>query len=204
MDYKQKYDQALERAKAINPGTADYEVAVKIFPELKESEDERIKSNIIKLLRFVRDTNHQYSDECSEAIAWYEKQCEQVSNEPNWIHHKVNLSNCSEEYIKAYYDGWNNCNQQYSQVEAEQKPTWSKEDESRINNLCQFLEEYGNQYYGQVALQSTISWLKSIKPQPKQHWSGEDEKMRKNLLFLMEQENSISSWEGCYEWLKSL
>lgn len=35
-------------------------------------------------------------------------------------------------------------------------------------------------------------------------WSEEDEKMCQNLLYLMEENNSISSWEGCYEWLKSL
>jgi hypothetical protein len=42
------------------------------------------------------------------------------------------------------------------------------------------------------------------KIEPTLAWDEEDEKMCKNLLFLMEQENSISSWEGCYEWLKSL
>lgn len=40
---------------------------------------------------------------------------------------------------------------------------WSEEDESRIDNLCHFLEEYGNQYYGHLTLQCTISWLKSFK-----------------------------------------
>ena len=50
---------------------------------------------------------------------WLEKQCEQ---KPNFCHHEVDFSDCSEEYIKAYYDGWNNCNQQHAQLEAEQKP----------------------------------------------------------------------------------
>lgn len=35
-------------------------------------------------------------------------------------------------------------------------------------------------------------------------WSEEDEKMYKNLLFLMLQENSQKSWEGTYEWLTNL
>ena len=90
---------------------------------------------------------------------------------PNYCHHEVDLSNCSEEYRKAYYDGWNNCNQQHSQLRAEQKPAWSEEDESRMDNLCHFLEEYGNQYYGHLTLQGTISWLKSLRPQ---NWTKED------------------------------
>ena len=48
---------------------------------------------------------------------------------------------------------------------------WSEEDESRMNNLCHFLEEYGNQYYGNLTLQCTISWLKSLEPQ---NWTKED------------------------------
>ena len=41
------------------------------------------------------------------------------SVEPKWCHHKVDLSDCSEEYRKAYYDGWNNCNMQHSQCKTE-------------------------------------------------------------------------------------
>ena len=36
-----------------------------------------------------------------------------LPDEPDWCHHRVDLSNCSEEYRKAYYDGWNNCNLQW-------------------------------------------------------------------------------------------
>lgn len=34
--------------------------------------------------------------------------------------------------------------------------------------------------------------------------SEDDEKMREKLLFLMEEENSIDSWDGCYQWLQNL
>jgi hypothetical protein len=46
------------------------------------------------------------------------------------------------------------------------KKKWKNDrdkDESRMDNLCHFLEEYGNQYYGHLTLQGTISWLKSLK-----------------------------------------
>lgn len=44
----------------------------------------------------------------------------------------------------------------------EQKP-WSEEDEIRMDNICHFLGDYGDQYYGHLTLQCTISWLRSFK-----------------------------------------
>lgn len=92
-----------------------------IFPELKESEGERIERTRKELTDFIK---RKFENSCSPTpsknilanwIAWLEKQ----KSEPNWCHHKVDLSNCSEEYRKAYYDGWNNCNMQHSQYKSE-------------------------------------------------------------------------------------
>lgn len=87
-----------------------------IFPEVKESEDEKIRKALISILKsdFEKDTTI-FGISVGQIIDWLGKQ----SNEPNWRHHKVDLSNCSEEYRKAYYDGWNNCNMQHSQCESE-------------------------------------------------------------------------------------
>lgn len=82
MDYKEKYEQALERAKVINPGTADYEVAVKKFPELKESEDEKIRKGIIEYLEQSQFGEEHYmidDDIVRGYISWLEKQDEQSS-----------------------------------------------------------------------------------------------------------------------------
>lgn len=76
MDYKQKYEEALERAKVINPGTADYEVAVKIFPELKKSKDDIMRNFISHELACLRAIDEKGSDrykELTDAIAWLEK-----------------------------------------------------------------------------------------------------------------------------------
>ena len=85
-NYKQKYEAALKQAKQELKacGSLDCDAArqiFRLFPELQKSEDERIKTNIIKLLIFVRDTHHQYFDECSEAIEWLKRQDEQGSQE---------------------------------------------------------------------------------------------------------------------------
>jgi len=76
MDYKEKYEDALNRAKIINPGTADYEVAVKIFPELKESEDEKIRKELIKLMKQMSNTivENYTTIEISTFVSWLEKQ----------------------------------------------------------------------------------------------------------------------------------
>ena len=89
MNYEKKYKEALEKAKSFNKrwqcvGATNSELVLKelkeIFPELKESEDEKIRKTLI---RFFKD---QYSNETEmydgsvtvgKALAWLEKQGEQ-------------------------------------------------------------------------------------------------------------------------------
>lgn len=61
-------------------------------------------------------------------------------------------------------------------VQPQPQQEWSEEDKSRMDNLCHFLEEYGNHYYGCLTLQCTISWLKSLRPQNR--WKPSDEQIR--------------------------
>lgn len=76
MDYKERYKEALERAKKLQE-TCDSTTVVGwceyLFPELKESEDERIRKEIIDFLelphpQFVGKRDHE------KWIAWLEKQ----------------------------------------------------------------------------------------------------------------------------------
>lgn len=79
MDYEQKYKEALERAKALYAKDAPDSLHLEtIFPELKESEDERIKETIIRML-YVHDENSYHFDYISKekCLAWLEKQSEQ-------------------------------------------------------------------------------------------------------------------------------
>jgi hypothetical protein len=86
-----------------------------LVPELKESEDERIRKALIDWFSDKHVADDFRGIAWERIVAWLEKQ----GSEPNWCHHKVDLSNCSEEYCKAYYDGWNNCNMQHSQCKSE-------------------------------------------------------------------------------------
>lgn len=74
MDYEKKYKEALERARQIhNEDRAQCaDVMVKVFPELAESEDERIRK---RLIEYFGDEG-EWSDGISykEVRAWLEKQ----------------------------------------------------------------------------------------------------------------------------------
>lgn len=79
MDYKEKYEQALEKAKELmNKG---YDVLMpEIFPELKESEDERIRKWLIGYFQQYRIDGMEvvYADslKVDDILAWLEKQSE--------------------------------------------------------------------------------------------------------------------------------
>ena len=79
MDYKEKYEQALERAKKIHNQTEfDYEKGMmeEIFPELKESEDEKIRKWLIDWAKAV-NWSEQFTVTKEQVLAWLEKQGEQ-------------------------------------------------------------------------------------------------------------------------------
>ena len=81
MDFKQKYNEAFERAKKLKE-TCDSTAVIGwceyIFPELKESEDEKIRKEIIKLVKFFYGSSLAYKHTISrdKMLAWLEKQGE--------------------------------------------------------------------------------------------------------------------------------
>lgn len=81
MDYKEKYEMALSRAKNLHKDAIDMGETLRakqceiIFPELAEPEDERIRKALIAVLKsdFESDTTI-YDISVGEIIAWLEKQ----------------------------------------------------------------------------------------------------------------------------------
>ena len=119
VSYKEKYEQALSKAKdMLNYKEVRREDMEYIFPELAESEDEKVREELIKHLKEGAEGYEPAggSSDYQRWLAWLE---DQGMHKPDYCHHEVDLSNCSEEYRKAYYDGWNNCNMQYSQCKSE-------------------------------------------------------------------------------------
>ena len=69
------YDKAIERAKKIYGNG----IIERIFPELKECDDERIKKNCIHFLELQKQ-HHAATFEIEECIAWLEKQGKQLAD----------------------------------------------------------------------------------------------------------------------------
>ena len=166
MDYEKKYEKLMEAVKVLrdnNPSDEGIQNWVNDnVPELKESDDESIRKGIIDFLWkekiFLQEAHSSVEKNpkyrfIMDAIAWLEKQ----KSEPNWCHHKVDLSDCSEEYRKAYYDGWNNCNQQHAQLKAEQKPTDKVEPKFKVgdwvvfNGLTLYIKEVVKGFYRTIS-----------------------------------------------------
>lgn len=82
-DYKKKYEEALERARdMLSYKEVRHEDIEYLFPELKESEDERTRKEIIEFLDDIwhlgKNANLEKWDkcDCSKWICWLEKQKE--------------------------------------------------------------------------------------------------------------------------------
>ena len=222
-DYKKEYEQAFERAKNYHEGhTLDVnpQAAMEyVFPELKESKDEKMRNH---LLNWFKDCKWDAVDNGTlkrdDIIAWLEKQGEQ---KPEFCHHEVDFSDCSEEYRKAYYDGWNNCNQQHAQLEAEQKPVdnlkWDELTWEDINTIEEIINEVhsdfrnsiGAERFGKEVLER-FRWIKGDEYtdicEQKPAWSEKDEVVLQKIIQCI-----ISLSEECevdlnekINWLKSL
>ena len=246
MDYEKKYKEALTRAESFyrNGKGCTKSMVYTIFPELAESEDERIRKAIIEIvkkdeerigvnahLKKIQWLEKQGEQKPAETVKWSQqeescicqleslvkeqwRQAEIVHNsekikrmselmfflktlnpnkKPDYCHHEVDLSDRSEEYCKAYYDGWNNCNQQHSQLRAMQKP-WSEEDSPYYDDICEILINLIHSKTADVnkdVVQKDLDWFVSIKdrvqPQPKQEWSSGDEAHLHSLITHLEQ-----------------
>ena len=111
MDYKEKYEQALEVAKETYNKQPMYKDWLEsMFPELKESEDERIRKGLIKAVSRTFEGNKLFGTDVTreEALAWLEKQGE-----------KKPQRMISAEAKEAMYGN----------------PAWSEEDKDVINHL---------------------------------------------------------------------
>lgn len=85
-DYKQKYEQALESAKRCYKDLSNLDGVVatmskdffeEVFPELKESDDERIKKNLREFLLDAPSQNIvSHHLDLNETLTWLEKQGE--------------------------------------------------------------------------------------------------------------------------------
>lgn len=170
MDYKERYEMALEGIQEILSSGED---SIKmsrlqlrlqgIFPELAESKDEKVRKEILELVRQSSEILEKKNQE--RMIAWLEKQGEQ---KPDWSEKDEKIrqtiinefKQCSEWYCsngltKEDCINWLN-KQEYFE--------WGDEDNENMNSLCVLLDQMvsinaiGNEHSIEYK-----NWLKSLK-----------------------------------------
>lgn len=174
MDYKEKYEMALEGIQEILSSGAD---SIKmsrlklrlqgIFPELKESEDEKIRKELLKAFQESEDSLYMVlsPQRRKSFIAWLEKQ----SNK-NEIDYNEELKKCKANPL-YFFD-------KYVKVKLkEQKPPLSEEVEKAIQLLKDIADEEEEDYCPHNAnnLRKAAQYLETCRPQ--NQWKPSDEQM---------------------------
>ena len=130
------YDEAIERVKKSYGNI----IAEEIFPELKESEDEKMRNFIINELACLRATNEKDSDryeELTNAIAWLEKQRDKDKLIQELGEYKVKYT---QEVLEKYVNSMSN-----------------KDDERLRKTTIAFLKDFAEQGYENAV--ECIAWL---------------------------------------------
>lgn len=141
MDYKNKYNEALERARELSKTItgANYEY---IFPELKEEEDELTWVNYphLKEGEFSLNLLKNYISEEAYYLSMDIRDCEDRL--------KLQKLQKSLAWLKK---------------QGEQKPVeWSEYDEHKVKDIIYFLNSAKKHYASTVELDACVRWLWSL------------------------------------------
>lgn len=192
MDYEKAYKEALEKARNIYPKFRPYnkKMLKEIFPELAESEDERIRKRLINLIKELASaklpimTSGYFVDgQDKDYVALLEKQKEpevrviipkfRVGDVVKSISQPSLLPDKIKNIGKDCYWTERGCigfawEKDYELVE--QKPAeWSEEDEEKLLSLIDTLRLFDAQKKLRDGYaNSIVTWLKSLRPQS--HW----------------------------------
>jgi hypothetical protein len=211
MNYEQKHQEDLEAAKgwlAIakeNNNTIAIQILKKFFPELKESEDEKIRKALLESFKYQQ--RESYTDKewlngikLSEIVSWLEKQGEQKS----WSKEDERLLNNMVIVIKDYYNkedaqsliSW--LKSLKDKMQPQPKQEWSEEDEEMLERCIDKMSITAPNLW-----KKEIDWLKSLKPN---HWKLSEEQMEivENLLAYEMPPRHKKIFESLYNDLKKL
>ncbi len=184
MDYKAKYEEALERAKKVYKDIPGY--LQNIFPELRGSEDERIRQQIEQVL-IEHDWSVTYLVSRKNCLAWLERQkTPSVFFEPAAgfdlgsavVYHNAESEdekirkNCIHflELQKGHHADTSEIDKclAWLKKQKEQKPPeWGEEDKENYKWFDKFFRAESIVAGGRDIPQDKYLWFKSLRPQPK-------------------------------------
>ena len=171
-----RYEKALERARQGLP-------IDEVFPELKESEDERIRKEIVDYFSQFKDDGLRGVD-ITPWIAYLEKQKEQKSTETSnidldtkvndWVGYMLNdnAQSYSRKNVQILLDNCARFFYDYAVMCLDKPTEWSEEDEDYLMDVKSAVNDYFDERYAD----ELCTWLKSIRPQP--HWKPSEEQIQ--------------------------
>lgn len=178
------------------------EVIKVLIPELRESEDERIRKNIVSIINQYSRICVKEGDSCddiNECLAWLEKQKER--RDYRELYEEV----VNSDWFKENYAG--------KSLGEEQKPAeWSEEDEEKLKAICTYLRDYPRlaKLGDKLRFNEYCDFLKSLRPS----WKPSEEQMEafKGYIedFQARAEAAVGGWNNfdvmirLYEQLKKL
>jgi hypothetical protein len=152
MNYEEKYKEIVgQLKKAYLYAQTDSTKAVleEILPELKESEDERIRKEIIEAFKTLGDGKIPVVINYADIFTWLEKQ-------------SSNVDNANKEYWRGYREGRQEIFDKYAELEKQgEQKSWNEEDKRMFDYALDMIEWYGGKNEKRVRLVS--DWLKSLK-----------------------------------------
>ena len=202
-DYKKKYEEALKRAKDVytyySDDTEQLRKVESIFPELAESEDEKIRKGLIAHLKDLREcevgklvpikTSEHYD-------AWLEKQGEQK---------ETLCDKCRKEQPSHSCQDITELGRCALENQGKQKPVEPQDLSEFKRQLKEYLLEEGWNASDPIYLNEAVEYktkrLLSLIPKHVE-WSEEDEKMFDIIITTASNHCYLTRSE--VDWLKSL
>lgn len=211
---KINYMKTIETIKQmIADGQISQEVAEKYFPELRESEDEKIRKEILDCFKAMKQQGcfpSKHKEQYDSWIAWLEKQGEQ---KPEWseedekclantIHILEGVaSGAVGEFEKSTIICINWLKSLKDRVQPKQE--WSKEDEWKFSDILALLRGGENFHYNTPDL---FTWFKSLKDrvQLQNRWKPSEEQLKslQEVIDAGHYTNYPNALETLYEQLK--
>ena len=170
------YDKAIERAKKLYGNG----ITEEIFPELKESDDEKIRRWIIDDIRYNINNeplnNSEYKKKAEKAIAWLEKQRDKDKLIQELGEYKVKYT---QEVLEKYINSMSN-----------------KDDERLRKTAIAFLKDFAEQGYENAV--ECIDWLEKQGEQKPcmVQWKGDN---LKEVIGFTGKDKNFEKWFKSFE-----
>ena len=166
------YDKALEKAKGIHSFSSDIAEIKRmeqIFPELAESEDEKIRKALLDLFKIENFNGYIALNgiDVDDVIAWLEKQGEQRSK---LVDFGYNAKDSDLQEVTYFIPNGFHAEMDGNKVvikQGGQKPAkWTEEDEAHLHSITthlgQWIERHPNTCGADIQCKN-LAWLESLK-----------------------------------------